>query len=92
MADLPIDLGNGLDERLAGILDVEGKIPRTLDALGQVGGRDVLLLDGTDGIRARQLTELGGTGRLREDGRTEGGFEAPEGLGRCPGQPVDVVP
>jgi hypothetical protein len=59
VADLPIDLGEGLAERLARILDVEAKIPRTLDALGPMGGRDVLLLDGADGIRARQLAELG---------------------------------
>jgi hypothetical protein len=60
VADLPIDLGDGLAERLARSLDVEAKIPRTLDALGPVGGRDILLLDGADGIRARQLAELGG--------------------------------
>lgn len=59
MADLPIDLGAGLAERLARVLDVEAKIPRTLAALGPVAGRDVLLLDGADGIRARQLSELG---------------------------------
>lgn len=59
MADLPIDLGPDLAEQLARILDVEAKIPRTLEALGPVGGRDVLLLDGVDGIRARQLSELG---------------------------------
>ncbi len=59
VADLPIELGDGLTERLARILDVEAKIPRTFEALGPVGGRDVLLLDGVDGIRARQLTELG---------------------------------
>jgi SAM-dependent methyltransferase len=59
VADLPIDLGDGLTEQLARVLDVEAKIPRTLEALGPVGGRDVLLLDGTDGIRARQLAELG---------------------------------
>lgn len=59
MTDLPIDLGGGLTERLARILDVEAKIPRTIDALGPVGGRDVVLLDGADGIRARQLAELG---------------------------------
>ena len=59
MADLPIELGDGLTERLARILDVEAKIPRTFDALGPVGGRDVLLLDGAEGIRARQLAELG---------------------------------
>ncbi len=59
MADLPIELGDGLNERLARILDVEAKIPRTFETLGPVGGRDVLLLDGAEGIRARQLTELG---------------------------------
>jgi hypothetical protein len=59
VADLPIDLGDGLTERLARVLDVEAKIPRALDALGPMGGRDVLLLDGAGGIRARQLAELG---------------------------------
>ena len=59
MADLPIDFGDGRAERLARVLDIEAKIPRTLEALGPVGGRDVLLLDGADGIRARQLAELG---------------------------------
>jgi hypothetical protein len=59
VADLPIDLGNGLTERLARALDVEAKIPRALETLGPVAGRDVLLLDGADGIRAGQLAELG---------------------------------
>ena len=59
MAELPIDLESGLSERLFGILDVEGKIPRALEALGPIAGRDVLLLDGIDGIRARQLRDLG---------------------------------
>lgn len=59
MADLPIDLGAGLTEQLAHVLDVEAKIPRALDALGSLAGRDVTLLDGGTGFRARQLTELG---------------------------------
>ncbi len=59
MADLPIDLEDGLTERLARALDVEAKIPRALEELGPVVGREVLLLDGADGIRARQLAELG---------------------------------
>ena len=59
MADLPIDLGASLAAQLARVLDVEGKIPRALDALGPIGGRDVVLLDGAEGIRARQLAELG---------------------------------
>jgi SAM-dependent methyltransferase len=59
MAELPIELEGGLSERLSRILDVEGKIPRALEALGPVAGRDVLLVDGIDGFRARQLRELG---------------------------------
>ncbi len=59
MADLPIDLDAGLSAQLARVLDVEGKIARTLEALGPVGGRDVVVIDGSGGLRARRLTELG---------------------------------
>lgn len=59
MADLPFDLGAEQAEQLARALDVEGKIPRALEALGPVGGRDVGLVDGPDGIRASQLADLG---------------------------------
>ena len=59
MADLPIDLGEPLTGRLATVLDVEAKIPRALEALGPLAGRDVVLLDGVDGIRSRQLLDLG---------------------------------
>jgi hypothetical protein len=61
MADLPMELGAALGGRLAHALDVEGKIPRAFESLGPVADRDVLLVDGAaDGIRARQLTSLGG--------------------------------
>jgi SAM-dependent methyltransferase len=59
VADLPINLEAGLSEQLARVLDVEGKILRALEALGPVGGRDVVVVDGSAGIRARQLTSLG---------------------------------
>jgi SAM-dependent methyltransferase len=59
VADLPIDLEPGLSEQLARVLDVEGKILRALEALGPVGGRDVIVVDGSAGARARQLTSLG---------------------------------
>jgi SAM-dependent methyltransferase len=59
VADLPVDLPSELGETLSRALDAEGKIPRAIDALGPIGGREVLLLDGADGIRARQLRELG---------------------------------
>ncbi len=63
MADVPLELDAVLEGRLARALDVEGKIPRTLEALGPIRGRDVVLVDGDgsatpDGIRARQLREL----------------------------------
>ncbi|MBA2372825.1 MAG: hypothetical protein H0V74_01300 [Chloroflexi bacterium] len=59
MADFPIDLDDGLADRLVRVLDVEGKIPGALEALGPVADRDVLLLDGSGGLRAGQLRELG---------------------------------
>lgn len=59
MADLPVDLGAGLVEQLTRVLDVEGKILRAVEALGPVGGRDVVVVDGSTGVRARQLTGLG---------------------------------
>ena len=88
MADLPLRLGGELDERLARSLDVEGKIPRALEVLGPIGGRDVLLLDdpalgGRDGLRARQLRDLGGRVTVAPEpgGATPGatiGFDAPD--------------
>ncbi len=60
MPDLPIDLEPELAGRLARILDVEGKIPRALEALGPISEGDVALLDAPNGLRARQLSDLGG--------------------------------
>ena len=72
MAELPIELGDGLEARLVRILDVEGKIARALDTLGAIAGRDVLLLDGAEGLRAQQLRDLGArvsfAGARRPDG------------------------
>jgi hypothetical protein len=59
VADLSLDLGLDLSPRLVDAVDVEGKIPRTLEALGPLAGRDVVLLDGAGGLRARQLSSLG---------------------------------
>jgi len=59
VADLPIPLDADLTARLGNVLDIEGKIPRALEALGPVSDRDVLLVDGLEGGRARQLGELG---------------------------------
>ncbi|HVA86600.1 MAG TPA: class I SAM-dependent methyltransferase [Candidatus Saccharimonadales bacterium] len=59
MADLPLILVDELGAQLAGVLDVEGKIPRALASLGPLDGRDVVLLDVDGPIRARQLAELG---------------------------------
>jgi SAM-dependent methyltransferase len=60
MSDLPfIPADPGLAARFDACLDVEGKIPRALEALGPVHGRDVLLVDGDGGRRAAQLDALG---------------------------------
>jgi SAM-dependent methyltransferase len=59
VADLPFEPASSeLIGRLLGSLDVEGKVPRAIEALGPVGGRDVVLL-GDGRTRARQLEELG---------------------------------
>jgi hypothetical protein len=67
VADLPIDLGGALNERLARCLDIEGKIPRALEALGPVSGRDVLLVGTPGGLRQRQLADLGARVRVAPD-------------------------
>jgi SAM-dependent methyltransferase len=59
VADLPYDLAPGLAERLATALDVEAKIPRALDALGPVAGRDVALVDPGEGLVAARLESVG---------------------------------
>ena len=81
MAELPIALEGGLSERLCRVLDIEGKIPRALDALGPVAGRDVLLLDGTEGVRAEQLRDLGARVAVARSRRSDGsvGFDAADG-------------
>lgn len=59
VADLPFEPANTeLAGRLLGSLDVEGKVPRGIEALGPVGGRDVILLGGGP-VRVRQLEERG---------------------------------
>jgi hypothetical protein len=58
VADFPIDLPTDLADRLAGILDTEGKIPRALESLGPLSGRDVAVLGGGDRSLGR-LIELG---------------------------------
>ena len=58
MADLPIELPAHLADQLRFIIDTEGKIPRALESLGPLGGRDVAVLgDGEQSLR--RLTELG---------------------------------
>ena len=53
VADLPIELDADLAERLARALDVEGKIPRALEALGPSRTRRPARRRDADGIRAR---------------------------------------
>ncbi len=76
MADLPFEpASSDLVGRLLGSLDVEGKVPRAIEALGPVGGRDVILLGGGS-TRAQQLEELGA--RVTSLGNREGRIDAPD--------------
>lgn len=59
MADFPFDLADGLGDELANIIDVEGKIPRVLNDLAGLDGRDVALVGPGSGLRAGQLRALG---------------------------------
>jgi len=59
VADLPIALDGPLADQLSRVLDIEAKIPRALDALGPVAGRDVLAVGDPAGLRVRQLAQLG---------------------------------
>jgi hypothetical protein len=59
VADLPFEPANAaLAGRLLRSLDVEGKVTRAIEALGPVGGREVILLGGGT-ARAQQLVDLG---------------------------------
>ena len=61
MSDTPFPIPDGAATRVLAAFDAEGKIPRALEALGPIEGRDVVLVDaGPAGIRVRQLAELGG--------------------------------
>jgi hypothetical protein len=59
VSDLPVTLPGPLARRLAAAFDVEGKIPRALDALGPLSGRDVAFANGEPGRIVERLAELG---------------------------------
>jgi hypothetical protein len=67
MSDLPFSLVEPeLAARLDACLDVEGKIPRALEALGPVAGREVLLVGADGDRRAAQIRDLGARVRALE--------------------------
>lgn len=80
MADLPFALEPALGDALLRALDVEGKIPRALDALGPIAGRDVLLVGGGR-LETRRLATTGArltqVDALRPNGA--GGWPLPDG-------------
>jgi hypothetical protein len=58
MSDLPFALEPALADALSQALDVEGKIPRALEALGPIVDRDVVVVGGGP-LETRRLTEAG---------------------------------
>jgi hypothetical protein len=46
VADLPLPLAAPYADALLAVLDIEGKIPRALESLGPIGGRDVAVIGG----------------------------------------------
>jgi hypothetical protein len=83
VADLPFSLSPDLSARLVGALDVEGKIPRVLEALGPMADRDILLIGGGE-LRSDQLTSLGA--RV-----TQAPELSDDGLARLDGRSFDAV-
>jgi SAM-dependent methyltransferase len=59
VSNLPFSLAPDLAAQLASALDVEGKIPRAIEALGPVVGRDVLLVDGAGSALEAALDQIG---------------------------------
>jgi len=58
MADFPYDLDAALAAQFARAFDVEGKVPRALEALGPIAGLDVVLVDGSPALFDR-VTDAG---------------------------------
>jgi hypothetical protein len=78
VADLPFELPPPLAARLLAAMDPDDKIPRALEALGPVRGRDVVVFDVPPrGLRVRQLEALGA--RVRVVGATQADPDPPEG-------------
>lgn len=59
MADLPFELSPVAFARFLPHFDVEAKLPRALQALGPIAGRDVVVVDAGRGVVAGQLAVLG---------------------------------
>jgi len=93
VGDLPFPIaGDEVAERLLRVLDVEGKIPRALDALGPLGGCDVVLLDAAPRCRVAQLVALGArltvVDRDAAGGPVGSGAPVPEGMCVIAGTPA----
>lgn len=59
MADLPFTFTNpAIASRLARLVDCDGKIPRAIAELGEIVGRDVVVLRTSGRLRAAQLRAL----------------------------------
>jgi len=90
VADLPLTLEPELAARLAGALDVEGKIPRAFEALAPVAGAKIVLLDGSTGDDGRFAAGLAALGAHVTVVADEDGAAAPD-LEAFPGASADII-
>jgi SAM-dependent methyltransferase len=74
VTDFPFELPADLADRLATVLDVEGKLPRALETLGPLAGRDVAVLGGGE-RRLRRLEDMGAR-TMRVDWPSPGTLDA----------------
>jgi SAM-dependent methyltransferase len=78
VADLSMSIDRAAIGRVAAHVDREGKLPRTLEALGPVADRDVVVVDADLGLLAQRLSEIGArvTALVRPDGSAAGDLRA----------------
>jgi hypothetical protein len=81
VADFPFAVPAALRDDVSRYVDVEGKIPTALERLGHLADQDVVVLEGSDGVpdgvRVRQLQDLGARVTVARGAPSATGLRAP---------------